>query len=430
MTTHLPRPSGLFLLFALTGCATVAACGSGGDGGQAAMGGGSGNGGGSGGMAGGQGGAGLGGGPGNPTTHAWKVVGAATWRDNASAAYSLIHDDVCDPSVNGVFKHADPLLVERGLHGGFGVIVSRCANRWSEVQALIAHGHEVFDHSWNHPCMTNDDVVAQACDPARMRSVDFATEIDMSTQVLREKTGVANQFFIFPYDACDPLAVARLAPLGYLGARCGDQKTQFNGSDFADPFKVQFDVWGPAYSHYGPGYPMTGSPVCTGVTAFETAPAMAPAACRTLVLKQYVDDTIARKGWAVREFHGFEDDGASVFEALPLADYTAHLDYLASKAAAHELWVEGPTEVIKYRFAREKCPVPTIANADLKFDVASADCRKYQTRVSYLIQTTDGSDPAQLMIRQSSQLLPSRKLGPGSFVVDANPIGGDARLSE
>ena len=181
----------------------------------------------------------------SPTGHAFKITGAATWRGNATAAYTLIHDDICDPSVHGAIAHADPMLVERGLHGGFGVIVSRCSvmNRWDEVKSLIAHGHDVFDHSWNHPCMTMNAALAMSCDPAAPHSADYATEIDMSTKVLREQTGVPNVFFIFPYDVCDPAGVARLKTQGYLGARCGDQTTQFNPSNFTDPFKIQFDVW-------------------------------------------------------------------------------------------------------------------------------------------------------------------------------------------
>ena len=171
------------------------------------------------------------------------------------------------------------------------------------------------------------------------------------------------------------------------------------------------------------------TPVCQGVKEYETPPPMAPAGCRATVLKQYVDDTITRKGWAVREFHGFTDD-PSVFEALSVEDYKTHLDYLTSKVASHDLWVEGPTPVLKYRFAREKCPLPSFAGGSLKFAAPSDECSKYATVVSYLVATSDGSDPASLAVRQGGVMLPGRKLGPGSFVVDADPSKGDAQLVE
>src|SRR5438132_12354998 len=81
----------------------------------------------------------------------FQVDGVATWRGDATAAYSLIHDDICDPHALGVFSAAEPELHQRGLHAGFGVIVATCAaaGRWPEVRTLLAHGHDVFSHSWD-----------------------------------------------------------------------------------------------------------------------------------------------------------------------------------------------------------------------------------------------------------------------------------------
>src|SRR5437763_2454077 len=77
-----------------------------------------------------------------PALASFRVDGVATWRGDATAAYSLIHDDICDPHALGVFTAAEPELRQRGLHAGFGVIVSTCAaaGRWPEVRALVAHG--------------------------------------------------------------------------------------------------------------------------------------------------------------------------------------------------------------------------------------------------------------------------------------------------
>src|SRR5256885_402294 len=81
-----------------------------------------------------------------PALTSYRVAGVASWRGDATAAYSLIHDDVCDPHALGVFTAAEPELRQRGLHAGFGVIVATCAaaGRWPEVRALVAHGHDVF----------------------------------------------------------------------------------------------------------------------------------------------------------------------------------------------------------------------------------------------------------------------------------------------
>jgi hypothetical protein len=358
----------------------------------------------------------------SPAAAAFKLDGVATWRGNAAGAYSIIHDDVCDSSVAGVFKIADPELTMRGLHGGFGVIVSRCDkdNGWANLKTLLAHGQDVFNHSWNHPCMTTNANLADACDPAAPRSADYAQEIDRSTATLKTMLGIPIEFFIFPYDVCDPAAIADLKAQGYLGARCGGRNT--NSATFGDGFKLNFDVWGPAYSLY------IKDPSCAGVKEFSTAPSKAPAACRAAVLKNYVDDTISRKAWGVREFHGFDGDDGS-FEPLPPAEYKTHLDYLAGKSMAGELWVDGPTRVVRYRFARQLCtPLPTVGGGVLKFPAPSPDCQKYATTLSYLVSTTDGSDPPTLGTAQGATVLPGRKLGKGSFVVDADPTRGDALL--
>src|SRR5262249_42751528 len=150
----------------------------------------------------------------------------------------------CDPSTNAVFTAAEPELAKRGLRAGFGVIVSRCdvgqGGTWAQVKGLLAHGHDVFSHSLTHPCMTNNATLAESCDPAAKKSVDYAKEIDQAGTTLKSK-GFNLEFFIFPYDVCDPAAITRLKTDKYLGARCGTLGT--NSSDFSDPFGLNFDVF-------------------------------------------------------------------------------------------------------------------------------------------------------------------------------------------
>ena len=359
-----------------------------------------------------------------PATSAFKLGSVTTWRGNATAAYSIIHDDICWDSVGGAFAIADPEQTARGIHGGYGVITSGCDDaKWEKVKLLLAHGHDVFNHSTNHPCMTSDKTLAEACDPLAPLSTDFATEIDQSTTILKNKLGIPIEFFIFPYDVCDPAAIARIKGLNYLGARCGANVPTTNTATFPDGFALNFDVWGPAYSTY------IADPKCAGVVQYETTPAMSPAACRQLILQKLVDDAIAAKGWAIREVHGFEGD-PMVWEALPPDEYKAHLDYVKSKMDAGQIWAEGPTPVLRYRWARQYCAAPTLTGGTLKFGAPSADCARYATALSYLITTADGSDPTQLKVQQAGALLPVRRLGPGSYAADADPTKGDATLVE
>src|SRR2546429_2771171 len=150
-----------------------------------------------------------------PLTTSFQVDGVATWLGNARAAYSIIHDDVCDPSANGVFAHADPELFKRGLHAGFGVIAGTCVSekKWDNVKTLVSHGHDVFNHSWTHNCLSNRADCAGNGTP----SSDFALEIDQAGKFIQDNTGVTARYYIFPFDVFGAGAVAHLQQAGYLG---------------------------------------------------------------------------------------------------------------------------------------------------------------------------------------------------------------------
>jgi hypothetical protein len=348
----------------------------------------------------------------------FSVVSVATWRGGAEAAYSLVHDNVCDSTAVGAFTRADPELARRGLHAGFAAIVASCAGQWNAVKALVAHGHDVFNQSWNYPCLST------AADCARYGApeTDLATQIDQSTTVLAAATGRPVQFFAFPFDVCGADALARLRARGYVGARCG--RGGINAPNFPDGFGSKQDAWGPAFSLHGSAGPCAGVVVAGRSTASSL-----PVACRRFVLTRHVEEVIQQKGWGIRTVNGFaEDANPDTFEPINLADYLDHLDYIKGKADAGALWVEGPTPVIKYRFARQACPLPTVAAGNtLRFSAPSADCTRYATVLSYLVATASpDTDPPALRLTQAGISLPARKVGPGRFIVDADPTRGDA----
>ena len=357
-----------------------------------------------------------------PSASAFKVAGVATWRGNAAAAFSVVHEVVCDPSVSSTMAAADPELTRRGLRGGFGLIVGRCEsrNQWNAVKTLVEHGHDVFSQTLEHPCLSTNMQVASACDPMAPRTNDYGKQIDQAATLLKQRAGVDPGFFLFPYDACDSRAVDHLKKQGYLGARCGGQGT--NPSNFGDSFKIAFDLWGPAFSSY------YNDPACTDLRRFQSSPASLPAACRRKVLERYLADTISRKAWGLQGFHGFDADRG--FQPISPAEYRQYLDALAARVKAGELWVEGPSTVIRYRQARQQCPAPTVVSgSSLRFAAPSDACQRVATTLSYLVETTDGSDPATLSAAQAGTQRPVTKLGKGRFVVDADPTKGDVFLA-
>jgi hypothetical protein len=92
--------------------------------------------------------------------------------------------------------------------------------------------------------------------------------------------------------------------------------------------------------------------------------------------------------------------------------------------------VDGPTPVIRYRFAREKCALPTVEGGNRLHFTPSAECQKYGTPLSFVVSTIDGTDPETLHVRQGSTRLPAKKLWARWFVVDADPTQGDAVLTK
>jgi hypothetical protein len=303
------------------------------------------------------------------------------WRDGALAAYTIIHDDVCAENLDSVFDIADPELSARGLRAGFGAIVGNCVDRglWDSLETLREHGHEIVCHTWGHPNLVEDT------------GADLNLELDQATAMLDASlVGQATTYFIFPYDAFSDALIARLDALGYLGARAGERG--LNPTEFSDPLRNQFDVW--------------------GATAYAEGPEG---------LQEYVDEAITNGGWANREFHAV---GTEAWEPVPAADYTAHLDYVKSKVDAGELWMDTPSAVVRYRFARAQCGAPVVAAGSIDFPAATPDCSKYATELSVELLTT--TDPTALVVTQAGAALSAVKLAPSRFRVNVDPTKGPA----
>lgn len=314
------------------------------------------------------------------------VESIAVWKGDAKGAYTIIHDDLCDWSLNSLFTIAEPELTKRGLRSAFGAIVKVCEERtlWRQLQLMRDHGHEIINHSWDH-----QDMVEAMPLPTLELELDHSTEV-LDSNLKDQKTS----FFIFPYDSINDAAVEHLGTLGYLGARAG--KKGVNKPDFPDGMRVMFDVYGGENSIYdGMGD----------------------------ILQIYVDLAISEGGWSVREFHGVDDTS---FWAMATPDYQAHLDYVKSKVDSGELWVDTPSTVVRYRFARQYCGVPQADGYQLAFAAPSTDCARYATPLTVLISTE--LDAPSLLATQDGQMLTTRKLAERKFAVDIDPSLGPAAV--
>jgi len=313
-----------------------------------------------------------------------QVEGVAPFRGAATGAYTIMHDDLCDYNIDSLFDVAEPELNARGLKAAFGVIVQRCQGRsvWAKVNAMVEHGHEIMNHSWTH-----EDIGLGA---------DIAVQVDQATMVLNQNlTYGPAKFFIFPYDSFTDEVVAHLATLGYSGARAGSKG--LNQADFGDGLRVMFDVYGGENSIYN---------------------------AQGDILKYYVDLAISNAGWAVREFHGIADE---TFDPIPTADYQAHLDYIKSKVDTNELWVDTPSSVINYRFARMHCGNAVASGNGLSFPTTDSQCPSFPSTVSVIITTA--IDVTTLYAVQQNLQRVTKKLGPGRYAVDMDPMAGVAVIT-
>jgi len=332
-----------------------------------------------------------------------------TWRGGAKGAYSMIHDDLCDVPHQSQMNTAAPELLKQNLKAAFGAIVRSCNdnNRWADVNALKAAGHEILNHSWSHPDMVTANPV-------------LSQEIGDSTRDLNAKiTGQVTTFFIFPYDSFNDTLIAALASAGYQGARAG-KRGAFNLPTYTDDLRLNFDVFGPFNSMYGKLGPcapehLTADSIGQTVGADD--------ACRMYVLNQYIDDVIAAGGWGLREMHGVGD---TTWETVPTQNYKDHLAYVRSKVDAGLLWVDTPTTILKYHRARAAC-APTARDGMLSFASASADCGKFAEPFDVVIDVASGSANS-LTVTQSGVAIPGKSMSPSRFLVTVDPTKGDGRI--
>jgi hypothetical protein len=324
----------------------------------------------------------------------------ATWRDDAKGAYSMIHDDMCGPGLEGIQDLAVPALARRGLRAGLGPFVQACEEegRWDVVRDAQAQGMEIISHSYTHPEIKPDNV---------------AQEVVMAKQVFDDKLEQPVTFYIFPYDFYTTETINAVGSAGHLGARAGN-RDDFNGADkppinpatATDDLRLVYDVWPRNYSKY----------------ARFTASDM---------LWVHAVNAAEKGGWAIREFHSVIEDNdpdptVRGFGPIKISDYEKHLDDLVVARAAGELWTDNPSTILKYRHARTACKAE-VDGDKIVFDAGSADCKKFATPISVIVKVDD--DLEGLTATQGDAPVPTFRLADGSYSVTADPTLGDVVLA-
>ena len=324
----------------------------------------------------------------------------ATWRDDAKAAYSMIHDDFCGPALRGTDTYAVPALLKRNLTAAVGPFVQVCqaGNIWNIVQTAEDNGNEIVNHSYTHPNIT----IANA-----------PLEVVMSKAQFDMRTRNPVTFFIFPFDYWTADTVKAVSDAGHFGARAGVRDTYdgftnppVNPPEPTNDLALVFDVWPRTYSKYA---------------LFQGND----------VLNQHVWAAIDKGAYAVREMHSISpqdlppQDGSQGFGPVPLHVYEDHLDFLVNAWKANLVWTSPPSTVIRYRHARTKCLASVSANT-INFDITDPDCLKFATPISVIVHTAN--DVPGVNALQSGAPVFTRKLGPNTFSIDADPTAGGVTL--
>lgn len=322
----------------------------------------------------------------------------ATWLDDASGAYSMIHDDMCGAQLFGIEEQAIPALDARGLKAGVAPIAGECeANaKWETVADAERRGHEIVSHSFTHETITPSNSAHEVADAKA--AFDDHTEKDIT-------------FFVFPYDYFTAETVAAVQSSGHLGARAGvrDDNDGFtmppiNPATPTNDYAVEFDVWPRSYSKYALYFPEE-------------------------MLRIHAYHAIERGGWAVREFHSVHGSGSGEgegFGPISIAEYERHLDFLAAARDKGVLWTAPPSAVLRYRHARTACTA-RVEGDTITYDASSPECVKYATPISVIVTTAE--DLPRVDGTQGGVAVSTRKLGPGRFSVTADPTRGPVTLT-
>lgn len=323
----------------------------------------------------------------------------ATWKNNAQAAYTIQHDDLCAYITDGIIHNGIPALEARGLQGSVGVIAGNCADyHWQAVEKFAKAGHEIFNHSWMHTSPVGD-------------SWSDAVEITQAQQQIEQKVTAAIEFYAFPEDQATAASIAALkAEPNLIGMRSVNywQARGVNDANTFDPYFIKNDLF-------------TNSGIWSVYEGSDD------------ILRAYVDDAVSKGGWALRTFHGVEDTS---WEMVPLTRYQGHLDYVKALVDEGKLWVAGASDIIRYGMSRRSCSLQTDAQYDgslvVSFDLSDPQCQKYladDTELTLVINTDQDVQGLTARYTSSNGVPVVTGLTAKQFRVNVKPSAGNVVLA-
>ena len=291
------------------------------------------------------------------------------WKNDAKAAYTIIHDDYGMSGVDGIWQYGDTIAANRGIKFGFGAIANECeSNRIVRGKTLYnhakqvmmdEHGHELINHSFDHGCAVGragwDPCTGQLGWGESTSLTAFNRELNDAHTAFLNGTGYAPVYYIFPYDRHSDLANQRLKDLGYSGSRSGwPQSTPLigsfprNGYNNDDPHDYLPDA---------DGY------FRNAVQVFDDNHRLLNSAGQLAVLNGTVNNAITNGTFTLRELHNVGDFG---WGAVRVSAYRDHMNYVKSKIESGELYNGTVTQINSYQLQKVKYQPQTSYNANTK----------------------------------------------------------------
>ncbi|HEX8843167.1 MAG TPA: polysaccharide deacetylase family protein [Pyrinomonadaceae bacterium] len=235
------------------------------------------------------------------------------WPGDAEAAISLSYDD----GRGSHLDHVVPDLDRAGFRGTFYLTINSAINvttRVREWQDVFERGHEIGNHTMNHPCSNDSDANLKDYTPSMIQA-----EVRDAAMWLDQNIG-RDEYRTFAY------------PCGELGI--GDQeKNTYDGDAYANAVQAYHFAARLANGSLNDPAVVAQNPLrigAIGIYGEDIKPCL-----------NHFRQTIAIKGWAVLFLH---DVGTSSQHGISRNFHREILQHLQGK----EYWVAPVKEVAKY----------------------------------------------------------------------------------
>lgn len=371
------------------------------------------------------------------------------WKNDALGAYSIIHDDYGNSSVDGIWKYADTIAYNRGLKFTFGAITADCeiardiegyTNPYEYAKNVMMdqHDHEIINHSHHHNC-----AVARGWGDCATTgwgelpgSTSWNDNLIKSTNSINTNTGHFPRYYIYPYDQFTDAANEELESLGYIGSRSGWH---------IDGIHDVYHRWGYEANDVHNFFPNSAGFFRTSVQVFDDVDASQTINDQVDTLNGSIDIAIAKNQWANRELH---DVGPAGWGNVQIEAYREHLNYVKQKVDLGEIWMGTVSEILTYQYQKLKTTPSSFYDAsektinidfsfdDSEFSISLFDYLEHLTVKSPVTIKLDISDRigemdfGNLKITQDDQDITDYAHLGNFLIINAYPHKGNITINE